>query len=85
MMLNKIHSRLCDNLFTAFSASYGLIVLGKNEAFNRALWEIGYQLLNLLVQAISLDIPYKAVLLDNKQKKLVTHSGIEDPVAVSTI
>ena len=48
LMLNKINSRLYDNLLGAFSTNYGLIVLGKNEAFGRALWEIGYQLQKVL-------------------------------------
>ena len=57
----------------------------KNETFGRALWEIGYQLLNLLVQANSLDIGYKTILLNEKQKISLSNAGVKNSVAVMVI
>lgn len=83
--LNKIDTQLFHNLVTSFSANHGFIILGKNEDFARALWEVGYQLLNLLLQADSLDIPYEAVLLNEAQKSTVSLTGVNDPVAILAI
>jgi len=83
--LHKIESQLHDKLIKLFSANHGLIILGRNEDFSRAFWEIGYQLLNLLLQANSLDISYRAVLLDMAQKTTVAPAGIKDPVALFAI
>ena len=63
----------------------GLIVIGKNETTGRALWEIGYQLMNLLVQAKSLDIGYNSFLLNEDQSKLISNMGVEGPAAVMAI
>jgi len=56
------------------------IILGKSETAARALWEIGYQLLNLMLQAASLGLTYKAVLVDDKA--LFRGTELTDPVAV---
>jgi hypothetical protein len=58
------------------------IVLNKNKDMASSLWEIGYQLLNLLVQAFALDISYQAVLLDENQKEIFKKIGINNPVAL---
>jgi len=58
------------------------IVLSRNEAPARALWEVGYQLLNLLLQAHSLGVSYKAVLLDEAERRIVRGAGIKEPVAM---
>lgn len=58
-----------------------LIVLGRNLREAIGHWEIGYQLLNLMLQASSLNLMYSALLLDDSQKKLFEDSGINDPVA----
>ncbi|MBW2058452.1 MAG: hypothetical protein JRJ26_13240 [Deltaproteobacteria bacterium] len=71
-----------SRVLSSFSASLGLVVLGRNEGFGRALWEIGYQLLNLLVQAHGLGISYRAVLLDEAQRTTLRRLGIMDPVAL---
>ena len=58
------------------------IVLAKNKNEAKANWEIGYQLLNLMLQAQSLGVSYSARLLDESQKKLFQTSGIKEPVAI---
>ena len=83
--LSKMDKRLVQNLAASFCANHGFIILGKNEGFARALWEVGYQLLNLLLQANSLDITHKAILLNEDQKSTVSLAGVKDPVAILTI
>jgi len=43
---------------------------------------VGYQLLNILLQAHALDMSYEAVLLDEGQKTVLRTTGIKDPVAI---
>lgn len=62
-----------------------LIVLGTNGSQAKSLWEIGYQLLNLMLQAHSLDIAYKAILLNEDQKQTIRIVGIKEPVAAFCI
>jgi hypothetical protein len=79
--LKKIDEGSFYQIKRSFSLNDKLIVFGKNENFNRALWEVGYQLLNLLLQAQALDIPYESALLDETNKILLRNIGIKDPVA----
>lgn len=83
--LRKIDKASLYQLKSSFSLNDKFIVLGKNENFNRALWEVGYQLLNILLQAKALDIPYEAALLDENQKNVLRNIGIKDPVAMITL
>lgn len=63
-------------------AARSCIVLARNETFNRSLWEVGYQLLNILLQAKALDLSYQASLLDEDQGRLFETMEIGDPVAI---
>jgi hypothetical protein len=58
------------------------IIIGRNEDTNRSLWEVGYQLLNILIQAKALAIRYEAALLDQNRKSLLAEAGIKEPVAI---
>ncbi len=84
-MLGEIDSDLHNELIKLFPLNNCFIVIGKNENFAIALWEVGYQLLNLLLQAHSLDILYQAALLDETQKTLLRRMGVKDPVAAFAI
>ncbi len=70
-----------NELTKLFPLGNCFIVMGKNDNFARALWEVGYQLLNLMLQAQALDLAFKAILLDENQKKTFRTIGIMDPVA----
>lgn len=59
-----------------------LLVFSRNEEFARALWEIGYQLMNALVQAHSLGVRYTAVLLNEEGKQLFKEAGIDNAEAL---
>jgi hypothetical protein len=81
-VLGEIDVDLHNKLKELFPLHNFFILLGKNENFSRALWEVGYQLLNLLIQAHALDLTYKAILLDENQRKIFQGIGIKDPVSV---
>ena len=69
-----------------FFPNYGnIIILGRNDDNARAFWEIGYQMLNIMVQAYALQVSYHAELLDEAQKSTLRSIGIEEPVALLTV
>ena len=80
--LNEIDPLAFDNMAKSFSAHDKFIILAKNENYMRAFWEVGYQLLNLLLQAHALDISYQAILLDETQKTMLERIGVREPVAI---
>ena len=80
--LNEIHKKVLDELAESYSPSDRFIVLGKNEDFKRSLWEVGYQLLNLLLQVSALNIDYRAYLLDTDQRIIFQDIGIKAPIAL---
>lgn len=79
--LKEIETGEFKKILESFSASHALIIIGKNERFARALWEVGYQLMNMLVQAGSLNITYSSFLLNDREKDKLAELGIVDPVA----
>lgn len=80
--LGNINLHLWYKLTGLFQNFLTMVVLTKNEDFVTALWEVGYQLLNLLVQADALNLDYEAVLLDEEQKRAFQETSILRPVAV---
>jgi len=78
--LGEMKIRLFGNNGNGHQDKYGLIIIGTNENTNRALWEVGYQLFNILAQAHSLGISYETHFLDDSQQKLIEQSGIKNPV-----
>ena len=73
-----VKPELCKDLLAVPAPYDCAIVLGKNEASGRALWEVGYGLLNLMVQARSLGLAYSARLIDQKEKALLKNHNIDD-------
>lgn len=57
------------------------IVMSRNENPNRALWEIGYMLENMLLQAKSLGIAYKTRILNDDETERFERDGISGAVA----
>jgi hypothetical protein len=78
----EIDRDLWHRLKEAYPTSERGIVIGRNESFGRSLWEVGYQLLNILVQARALDIHYEAAILDENQRRVLGDIGIADPIAI---
>jgi hypothetical protein len=64
-----------------FNAGRALLVFSRNEDFARAFWEVGYQLLNAILQAAALGLSHRILLLDEPQKNLIESIGIKSPVA----
>jgi len=58
-----------------------VLILGANEETKRALWEVGYMLENLILQAVSLGISYRAELLHPGERERWRRIGIGKPVA----
>jgi len=57
------------------------IILSRNEKSNRSLWEVGYMLENMFLQAKSLGISYKSKVFTKDEIKKLERNGISDPVA----
>lgn len=69
-----------DRLVHGSNTGATILVLETKERSGRALWEAGYQLLNILLQAYSLGIGYEPLLLDETRKAEFRKSGIQEPV-----
>lgn len=63
-----------------FGPGQSCVILSRNETSGRALWEIGCQLLNLVVQATSLGLSYEAALLE--EGSALRCAAVPNPVAV---
>lgn len=61
------------------------IILCQNEKTGRALWEVGYMLENMLLQASSLGISYKSKVLSDDEMLELGESGIANAVAALLI
>ena len=80
-VLKPVGEELGIQLLNWLSPHNCLIVLAKNEHFAEADWEIGYQSLNLMLQAKSLNLSYRLVLLNEKDRDFLHKIGIKDAVA----
>lgn len=81
----KVNIEAFDYIKVAYPNSPNFIILAINEEFQRALWEVGYQMLNLLLQADALDMSYKASLLDENERQVLKDMGIAGSVAIFSI
>jgi hypothetical protein len=57
------------------------ILIGQNEITNRSVWEVGYMLENMFLQARSLGISYKAKVFTDQEIKKLERNGIPGAVA----
>jgi hypothetical protein len=81
---NPIHDvRFLKNVFilTQLEGASSAIILSRNEETNRALWEVGYMLENMLLQAKSLEVSYKSKIFTNDETEELRKSGIPEAVA----
>lgn len=63
-------------------ASNCFLVLATNEPHARALWEVGYQLLNIIVQASVLGISYRMLILSDQDRLAFAGIPMGTPVAM---
>lgn len=61
------------------------VILATDDAYARGLWEVGYQLLNILVQASALGISCHTVVLRDGHRAAFAGIPIEKPVAMITL
>jgi hypothetical protein len=80
--INDINSTDLDEIRKHHEPFETFIILCQNDDYARSFWEIGYQLLNLLVQAEALDISYKASLFNSVEISKFEKLGIYRPSAV---
>ena len=81
-VLGEIDIDLHNELIKSFPFNNCFVVIGRNKAFATGLWEVGYQLLNLLIQAHALGLAYHAALLDETYKNMFSKTPINGPIAV---
>jgi hypothetical protein len=74
--IGRVERALFDRLVRSQGDWKSAIVLSRNDDYARGDWEVGYSLLNLLVQARSLGIRYKSILLNDEQSALLRPAGI---------
>ena len=77
--------RVLSNIAEIFSGYDACILLKKNQNTKHVGWEIGYQLLNLLLQSRSLEISYRASLLEIETKRKLANSGINNASAILSL
>ena len=60
-----------------------LMILSSNDPHTRALWEIGYQLQNIIVQAHSWGVDYRVLFADRERKDMFARNlGMADVIIV---
>lgn len=71
--------KIVDEIWGDYTAG---VIIGVNEISDIAFWEVGYQLLNLILQAWSLDLSYKAFLPDRNHRRILAYAGATGAAAV---
>lgn len=67
-------------LHTIFPLWDCFIILGTDDSHARGLWEVGYQLLNVLLQASGLGLKYQTIMLHGEQREMFSRTPIMKPV-----
>jgi hypothetical protein len=83
--LNQVDEQHSNEVSKLIAPNDAFIILEANEKFARCIWEIGYQLLNLMLQAKTLDIDYSAILLDETQRSIIASLGVKNPIAILAV
>jgi hypothetical protein len=69
------------NIATQLDGAEVGIILCRNEKTGRALWEVGYMLENMFLQAMSLGISYKSKIFEANEAVQLNEAGVPDAVA----
>jgi hypothetical protein len=81
-IMHNVDEGIEKELEALFGSYNSLVIFGRNEEYARALWEVGYQFLNGLLQAANIKLNYQGFILDKAQKVPLKSAGINMPVAV---
>ncbi len=71
-----------QNLRQMFEQKETFIILSRIDQHARAIWEVGYQLINIMLQAYALDVDHQAALCGVDQRKLLEDMQIGDSIAI---
>jgi len=79
--IHDIHFARNVNIHVQLDGADTAIILSRNEETNRALWEVGYMLENMLLQTKSLGVSYASKVFTNDEIKKLERNGISEAVA----
>jgi len=77
-----VDTALLRRLRDIFPSWNCFIILATDDPYARGLWEVGYQLLNILVQASGLGIACQTIVLRDDHRAAFAGMPIERPVAM---
>ena len=69
------------NASSQLNGANSAIILTRDEKTNRALWEVGYMLENMFLQAGSLNVLYTSKIFNNNEIKQMAKAGVSEAVA----
>lgn len=69
------------NISSQLDGANAGIILSRNEQTNRALWEVGYMLENMLLQTKSLGISYKSKVFTKEEIGKLKRNGVSEAIA----
>jgi hypothetical protein len=75
-LVTEVDKSICDCLMNCFPYNKIFIILIANDDYSSTHWEIGYMVMNLILQAVALGISYKATLVSDEIKKMVNLAEI---------
>lgn len=73
------------HLSNEFPAMKYAVLIRRNDNHARAFWEIGYEALNIILQATALEISYNLVFPNDNQKKILEQYGMDEIEVVISI
>ena len=62
--------------------SHCSLILGTNERSGRAFWEVGYQLLNVTLEAEALGLSYRVIMIEEGQRQMMREIGVRNATAL---
>jgi len=78
---HDIHFIRNVNIHAQLDEANTAIILCRNEKTRRALWEVGYMLENMFLQAKSLDISYESKIFNTEEILQLAELGVTNAVA----
>jgi hypothetical protein len=83
--VKEINGPLYRDIYSQLPSGNCFIFLKRNELQAKSSWEIGYQLLNMILQAHVLDISYEAILLNQAQMNMIQKTGLSNIASIMAL
>jgi hypothetical protein len=80
-IVGQVNQDSWENILSALPSWKSYILFSVSEQFSRTFWEVGYQLMNILVQCTALKVAYEMALLDEDQRQQFSRLQVVNPVA----